>query len=255
MGKPSRGIVERHQENVESFRCLVDSGSPRIVRGEMDGGAAARLGFRLEAPSIGDRKGTLTVTGYFIGGRGGLEALIVKCDCLDQEYRIQPNPFKGGRTSRCSVCGHAAASVSKTRTHGYGAECPDVAHRSRLLARITGIIRRCRDPKNTQFHHYGGRGIDVYEPWVEDKRQFLRYLVTLDNWDVPEFELDRINNEQGYVPGNLRFVSRSENLRNRRKVSEMQARIFDLEARLRHCKCGATQQVHGVDEGRTLACA
>jgi hypothetical protein len=45
--------------------------------------------------------------------------------------------------------------------------------------------------------------------------------------------MDRIDNNQGYMPGNIRFVSKSDNAKNKRSVGEMQAEIKRLTLKLR----------------------
>jgi hypothetical protein len=77
----------------------------------------------------------------------------------------------------------------------------------------------------------------VHEPWRDDRRAFLKYVVTLEGWDVPSLELDRTDVDKGYEPGNLRFVTRKKNMANRRHVGAMQNHILDLEARVRHLEC------------------
>ena len=84
------------------------------------------------------------------------------------------------------------------------------------------------------YQNYGGRGITVFEEWRKNKRAFLEYVVTLEGWDNPSLELDRIDVDKGYEPGNIRFVTRSQNAANKRSVQKMQARIYELEARVRH---------------------
>ena len=54
--------------------------------------------------------------------------------------------------------------------------------------------------------------------------------MTLDGWDKPELDLDRIDVNKGYEPNNLRFVTRAENQRNRRSVQDMQKHIDELKA-------------------------
>jgi hypothetical protein len=87
-----------------------------------------------------------------------------------------------------------------------------------LLGRLSAIIRRCRNPEVEHYEDYGGRGIDVAQEWVDDRGAFLRYIKTLDGWDNLDLEIDRIDNDKGYEEGNIRFVTRAENLRNKRKV-------------------------------------
>jgi len=65
----------------------------------------------------------------------------------------------------------------------------------------------------------------------------------LDGWDNPEFEMDRIDNDKGYEPNNIRFASRSDNLRNKRKVANLEKTIADLRSRLRR----AEESLHNLD--------
>jgi hypothetical protein len=135
---------------------------------------------------------------------------------------------------------------------GFEAVCPDAAHRNRLLDRISAVIVRCTNPKSVVYPDYGGRGITVYAPWIEQRVEFLRYLVELDGWDQPELQLDRIDNNRGYEPGNLRFVTRSQNMSNKRKIKardvealKQQLRSLKAEnADLRHCLRRAEEQIH-----------
>ncbi len=55
--------------------------------------------------------------------------------------------------------------------------------------------------------------------WREDRNAFLRYATTLDRWDEPGLDLDRIDNDGNYEPGNLRLVERKINSRNRRRTA------------------------------------
>lgn len=73
------------------------------------------------------------------------------------------------------------------------------------------IMARCYNSKNPAYHNYGGRGIGVFHPWHDFNRFYL------DVGDVPEgLELDRINNDGDYEPGNIRWVTKRDNARNRR---------------------------------------
>jgi hypothetical protein len=116
----------------------------------------------------------------------------------------------------------------------------DDQHRIRLLNRLSAAISRCHCPTNRVYKHYGGRGIYVCQDWRQDRAAFLRYVQTLDGWDNPALEMDRIDVDGHYEPGNIRFVSRSTNLRNKRKIA-------DLEARIRHLELRLAQQVHDTD--------
>jgi hypothetical protein len=72
------------------------------------------------------------------------------------------------------------------------------------------MSRRCLEPKNKDFKHYGGRGITVCERW----RTYENFLADMGTKPAG-MTLDRINNDGGYEPSNCRWVSHAEQMRNR----------------------------------------
>jgi len=194
-------------------------------------------------PSIGYRSGKLSVTGYIKGVRNGVAAIIVKCDCGTPEYTVDQHNFKAFKSTRCNVCAKASSAHTRKLYWGYSGILQDDFHRERLLNRISSCISRCHTPSTKVYPQYGGRGITVYAPWRTDRGEFLRYLISLPNWDDPKREIDRIDNSKGYEPGNLRFATRSENVQNRRKVRILQSELDDLRHRLQR----AEKQIHDCD--------
>jgi hypothetical protein len=73
--------------------------------------------------------------------------------------------------------------------------------------------RRCYNPREPQFKDWGGRGIRVCDEWRGNFEAFLR---DVGDRPGPEFQLDRINNDGNYEPGNVRWATRTEQSRNRR---------------------------------------
>lgn len=73
--------------------------------------------------------------------------------------------------------------------------------------------KRCLDPSNRQYPDYGGRGITVCDEWKNSFENFLAYM-----GEKPEksYSLDRIDNNRGYEPGNVRWASKETQSRNRR---------------------------------------
>lgn len=230
----------RHKSNPGSF----DQN-----RANVDAGRATRFKPSVAWPSVGDRFGELTVVGFDTGPAGGLSAVIVRCSCGADPHKVQISNLRKGASTRCPRCARAAAAKWRKDYHGYADIVPDVAHRRRLLNRISSCIQRCHNTKNAGYRNYGGRGITVF--WQNDKRAFLEHLVTLDGWDNPALELDREDVDRGYEPGNLRFVTRHQNAANRRKHGNMQDEIAGLRREimhlrhcLRHCSCGAEKPFH-----------
>jgi hypothetical protein len=75
-------------------------------------------------------------------------------------------------------------------------------------------IKRCTDPENESFSNYGGRGIMVCIRWLNSFPLFLE-----DMGDPPKgMTLDRKNNNKGYSKRNCQWVTRRDNINNRRNT-------------------------------------
>lgn len=87
---------------------------------------------------------------------------------------------------------------------------PATPRQTRMVWR--NIIRRCRDPKMQNFPRYGGAGIQVCDRWADSFQAFVEDMGLRPS---PQHSIDRINNEGHYEPGNCRWATASEQLRNR----------------------------------------
>jgi hypothetical protein len=84
---------------------------------------------------------------------------------------------------------------------------------------------RCCNPNNKYWNRYGGRGIKVCDEWIND---FARFLSEVGEKPAPEYSIDRIDNDGGYEPGNVRWASPSEQGRNRTRRARISGRpLFD----------------------------
>ena len=83
---------------------------------------------------------------------------------------------------------------------------------TRLKKIYAGIKQRCRNPKNSNFKHYGGRGIDFCKEW-EDYPAFEKWA--FNNGYKDELSIDRIDVNGNYEPSNCRWANTIQQMRNR----------------------------------------
>lgn len=81
--------------------------------------------------------------------------------------------------------------------------------------------QRCHNPKNKRYPLYGGRGITVCPEWRESFEAFLR---DVGRRPAERLTLDRIDNNKGYEPGNVKWTTWTEQSRNRRNCSPVEFR-------------------------------
>lgn len=76
--------------------------------------------------------------------------------------------------------------------------------------------QRCYNKTASSYKYYGGRGITVCELWIFNFLAYYNFVRKLKNYEVEGYSLDRIENEKGYEPGNVKYSTKSEQTYNRR---------------------------------------
>lgn len=118
--------------------------------------------------------------------------------------------------------------------------CEDRARRagccSKHYQRWRDMIDRCEKPGHPAYKWYGARGITVHESW-HDMVTFYRWITENLGACPPGHSLDRVDNDRGYEPGNVRWATHSEQMANRRPGSEWRRA---LERDFTCIMCGAT---------------
>lgn len=73
--------------------------------------------------------------------------------------------------------------------------------------------RRCLNPRDTSWKHYGGRGVLICDRWLEDYDAFVEDM----GFAEEGLSLDRIDPQKGYSPDNCRWATSTEQARNKRE--------------------------------------
>jgi hypothetical protein len=148
-------------------------------------------------------------------GRPGLRGARLICDC-GTEYvsALQALVGKRPENQRTMSCGclrreHQIAAVTK---HGMSRRCGEHP----LYATWDGMIRRCEEPGAAGYEYWGGQGVTVCPEW-HDAAVFITWIEANLGPRPDGMTLDRHPDTDGpYAPGNVRWATHSEQMRNRR---------------------------------------
>jgi len=124
------------------------------------------------------------------------------CTCGTTKLVSADHLARGDSTS-CG-CAYRGRSYRTVENHG--------KRDTRTYKSWCSMIGRCFNPKDRSYPNYGGRGITVCERWLS----FSNFIADMGDRPIAH-SLDRIDNEKGYVPGNCKWATRTEQNRNSRQ--------------------------------------
>ena len=75
---------------------------------------------------------------------------------------------------------------------------------------------RCNDPRHVAYESYGGRGIKVCAEWDNSETGFEEFLRHIGARPSMKYSVDRIDNDGGYYPGNVKWSTAKEQANNKR---------------------------------------
>ena len=119
--------------------------------------------------------------------------------------------------TRCNGCGAVQWQERQNLISGKSKGCQHCSQPKQiplwLEKRLTAAKQRCENPKDPAYSNYGARGIRFAFPSVTEAGLYLLKIFGLPDRSL---QIDRINDNGDYAPGNIRFVSQRENMANRR---------------------------------------
>lgn len=119
------------------------------------------------------------------------------CDC-GVECCAGSNDLKVGHTLSCGCL-----KIEMQTTHGLS--------RDPFYSTWAGIRSRIRNPSHDSYPNYGGRNLGMEPEWEDCFQDFREWiLINLGPKPSPEHTIDRVDNELGYLKGNLRWATPSE---------------------------------------------
>lgn len=150
----------------------------------------------------GQRFGRLVVV-KFHGPNSIWECL---CDCGETKL-VKGGSLRNGSTRSCGCLNREQAASIKF-SHGEAR-----VHNLSPEYRAYGYAKtRCQNPAAYKYPSYGGRGIQF------KFKSFEEFLAALGRRPSEDHSVDRIDNNGHYEPGNVRWATRSQQMRNRRPI-------------------------------------
>lgn len=134
------------------------------------------------------------------------------CDC-GTEKTVDGGSLAAGRTRSCGCLQKELASIKSKASSVHGMSG---SYMHRAWSHIKG---RCNTPTDAAYGNYGGRGIKICAEWNNSFSAFMSYVsLTLGDRPSSAHTIDRIDNDTGYLPGNIRWADKTQQARNTRQV-------------------------------------
>ena len=135
-----------------------------------------------------------------------------KCDCGTEFEAVAGNYVHRGWSSGCRACAKASkakATGDRARVHGMR-NTPEYKSWRK-------IKERCHCPSNKDYPSYGAIGITMCDEWLNDFQCFFDHIGPKPK-DGQRWTVDRIDNDKGYEPGNVRWATDKGQARNKKKL-------------------------------------
>ena len=164
--------------------------------------------------------GRLEVKEFAGLNKHGQAAWLCACSC-GANTAVLGYHLTSAHTKSCSCAQREfARNVGRNnRTHGLTKHL--------LYTTWANMLHRCHNPRCHQFKYYRARGVTVCQRW-HNVTAFIEDIEHILGPRPSGMELDRIDNELGYFPGNVRWLSSLDQKYNTRSMAALVRKIKDI---------------------------
>lgn len=161
----------------------------------------------------GQRFSRLVVLRKCTRTRSGSAKWLCKCDC-GSEKEVYGQNLRAGVSKSCGCLSKEISSINgkNNRLHGYATR----GNQNPLYSIWAGIKSRCHNSNDKDYENYGARGIALHDEWLDNAESFIKWVISNLGDRPKNHSVDRIDNDIGYVPGNLRWATQTIQQNNKR---------------------------------------
>jgi hypothetical protein len=152
---------------------------------------------------IGSVFGRLTVIRLLSPSKSRHPLCECLCECGKTTPPVRIYSLRDGTTKSCGCLLSEQTAIRSTK-HGFSGTSEYNSWHA--------MIGRCTNENDIGYANYGGRGITVCDRWLD----INNFIADMGLKPTPKHQLDRKENNGNYEPGNCKWSTNTENMRNTR---------------------------------------
>lgn len=165
---------------------------------------------------VGERYGRLTVISeIYVKHYGKNRAAFRMVDCVCECGGRSTHPVNQIAKGRTKSCGCWNREVTTLRNLKHGGAPRGSGKKDPLYGVWSSIKTRCYNPHCKSYCSYGARGIVMCDEWRDSFAAFRDWALQT-GYIAFRLTIDRIDTNAGYSPDNCRWLTKSQQNRNRR---------------------------------------